>query len=134
MQYIAIEVEPVEADTLRSASRRTFAIVGLAALTLFGVAIGVTRRELRRSAELADREREKRLASLGEMSAVLAHEIKNPLASLKGNAQLLGARRCPPARSRAHQPRRPRRSSSRVKRSFARERIASSTKRCGSRS
>src|SRR5262249_45385570 len=32
---------------------------------------------------------ERRLASLGEMSAVLAHEIKNPLASLKGNAQLL---------------------------------------------
>jgi two-component system sensor histidine kinase HydH len=32
---------------------------------------------------------ERRLASLGEMSAVLAHEIRNPLASLKGNAQLL---------------------------------------------
>ncbi len=29
------------------------------------------------------------LASLGEMSAVLAHEIRNPLASLKGHAQLL---------------------------------------------
>jgi two-component system sensor histidine kinase HydH len=29
------------------------------------------------------------LASLGQMSAVLAHEIRNPLASLKGNAQLL---------------------------------------------
>ncbi len=32
---------------------------------------------------------EKHLATLGEMSAVLAHEIRNPLASLKGNAQLL---------------------------------------------
>ncbi len=30
-----------------------------------------------------------RLAALGTMSAVLAHEIKNPLAALKGNAQLL---------------------------------------------
>jgi two-component system sensor histidine kinase HydH len=29
------------------------------------------------------------LAALGEMSAVLAHEIRNPLASLKGHAQLL---------------------------------------------
>ena len=33
----------------------------------------------------------RRLAALGEMSAVLAHEIRNPLASLKGNAQLLAA-------------------------------------------
>lgn len=30
-----------------------------------------------------------RLASLGRMSAVLAHEIRNPLGSLKGHAQLL---------------------------------------------
>ena len=34
-------------------------------------------------------EEQRRLAVLGEMSAVLAHEIRNPLASLKGHAQLL---------------------------------------------
>jgi len=34
-------------------------------------------------------EEQRRLALLGEMSAVLAHEIRNPLASLKGHAQLL---------------------------------------------
>lgn len=32
------------------------------------------------------------LARLGEMSAVLAHEIRNPLAALKGHAQLLAER------------------------------------------
>jgi two-component system sensor histidine kinase HydH len=32
---------------------------------------------------------ERRLAALGEMTAVIAHEIRNPLASLKGHAQLL---------------------------------------------
>jgi len=91
LQWIALELEPVEADALRSSSRRTLAIAAIGALTLLGVAIAVTRRELRRSADEAGREREKRLASLGEMSAVLAHEIRNPLASLKGNAQLLAA-------------------------------------------
>ncbi len=34
-------------------------------------------------------ERDRRLAALGEMAAVLAHEIRNPLASIKGHAQLL---------------------------------------------
>jgi two-component system, NtrC family, sensor histidine kinase HydH len=91
LQYVALEVEPIEAAAMRTSARRTFVVIALAALTLLGVAIGLTRRELRRSAELAGREREKRLASLGEMSAVLAHEMKNPLASLKGNAQLLAA-------------------------------------------
>ncbi len=38
--------------------------------------------------ELA-RARERHLATLGEMSAILAHEIRNPLTSLKGHAQLL---------------------------------------------
>jgi two-component system sensor histidine kinase HydH len=34
-------------------------------------------------------ERDRTLVTLGEMSAVLAHEIRNPLAALKGHAQLL---------------------------------------------
>ena len=88
---VAMEIEPVQATRIRGAATRTLGIGALAALTLLGVAIALVRRELRRRAEDSARERERRLASLGEMSAVLAHEIKNPLASLKGNAQLLAA-------------------------------------------
>ena len=43
----------------------------------------------RRYALEREAERARHLAALGEMSAVLAHEIRNPLASLKGHAQLL---------------------------------------------
>jgi two-component system sensor histidine kinase HydH len=89
--WLVIEVEPSEADELRAAADRSILIGVIAAVVLFGVAIALVRRELRRQAEDRARERERRLASLGEMSAVLAHEIKNPLASLKGNAQLLAS-------------------------------------------
>lgn len=84
-----IEVEPVQANQLREAATLTLGVGGLAAVALLGVAFVLIRREARRAADAHARERERRLASLGEMSAVLAHEIKNPLASLKGNAQLL---------------------------------------------
>jgi two-component system, NtrC family, sensor histidine kinase HydH len=84
-----IEVEPVQANSLREAASLTLAVGALAAGALLGVAFVLIRREARRQADTRAREHERRLASLGEMSAVLAHEIKNPLASLKGNAQLL---------------------------------------------
>lgn len=88
---VVIEIEPVQATALRGAATLTLGIGALAAASLLGVAIVLVRREARRHAMEREREHERRLASLGEMSAVLAHEIKNPLASLKGNAQLLAA-------------------------------------------
>ena len=86
---VVLELVPVQAAALRDASTLTLGVGALAAASLLGVAIVLVRREARRHAEERKRLHERRLASLGEMSAVLAHEIKNPLASLKGNAQLL---------------------------------------------
>jgi len=87
--HLIVEVETSQAETLRSAATRTVAIGALAAIALLGIAVWLVRRELRRRSQERELERKRRLESLGEMSAVLAHEIRNPLASLKGNAQLL---------------------------------------------
>jgi signal transduction histidine kinase len=44
----------------------------------------------RRTAKMrADMERQRSLAEMGEMAAVLAHEIRNPLGVIKGTAQML---------------------------------------------
>lgn len=84
-----LEFEPVQANSLRASATHSLGIGAIATASLLAVAIVLLRRESRRHANERERERQQRLASLGEMSAVLAHEIRNPLASLKGNAQLL---------------------------------------------
>ncbi len=67
-----------------------------------GILIELQRRERQRSEALASAlAREKHLASLGEMAAGLAHEIKNPLGSIKGSAEILGDDF--PAGSRKHE-------------------------------
>lgn len=86
---LVIEFAPRVADELRGSSSRALAI---GALTAGGMLLGaiVLFRWIRHREGLERRLiEERRLASLGQMSAVLAHEIRNPLASLKGNAQML---------------------------------------------
>jgi two-component system sensor histidine kinase HydH len=89
---MVLEFAPVVAQQLASEATRTFLLSALVAAALFGVSFVFWR--LTAAQEAAERrlEQQRRLGILGEMSAVLAHEIRNPLASLKGNAQLLAER------------------------------------------
>lgn len=89
---VVLEFEPLVAERLTKQATGTFALSAAVAATLLAAALIFWRLTLRQ--ELAERrlEQQRRLGVLGEMSAVLAHEIRNPLASLKGHAQLLAER------------------------------------------
>jgi two-component system sensor histidine kinase HydH len=68
-------------------------LVGVMVVVLLGLSvwqIRTLRRYLRLQEEAA---RQERLAVLGGMAAVLAHEIRNPLGAIKGLAQFLGEKR-----------------------------------------
>ena len=87
--WLVVEFEPRLFPQLMNASRRTLALGSLTSAAVVLLALWVWQSVRRRYAMERETERARHLAALGEMSAVLAHEIRNPLASLKGHAQLL---------------------------------------------
>jgi two-component system sensor histidine kinase HydH len=96
---MVIEFEPILSEqTIRRAfsvlllSSSAAGLLTIAALVMWAAAIREEQAELRSASR-------RHLAQLGEMSAVLAHEIRNPLASLKGHAQLLAEKVYDPALS-----------------------------------
>lgn len=89
---IVIEFDPILARDLLSDADRTFGLAALTGAVLVAVTLLFWRLSVLYDEAEQRNERARRLAMLGEMSAVLAHEIRNPLASLKGNAQLLARR------------------------------------------
>ena len=88
-RQLVLEVDSAAAHALAWRARVTLAVSLLAALVLLGLSAvfwRISRKAEKASAQL---EHDRQLKVLGQMSAVLGHEIKNPLASLKGHVQLL---------------------------------------------
>lgn len=84
-----VEFVPRMAQELRGSAVRTLLSGGVATLALLIAAVIFWKLSLREERAYATNEQKRQLASLGEMAAVLAHELRNPLAALKGHAQLL---------------------------------------------
>jgi two-component system sensor histidine kinase HydH len=89
---LVIEFRPEAALALRARARRDLGVGVTVAVALMLAAAVFWRLSRRAQAVEARLGQQRHLAALGEMSAVLAHEIRNPLASLKGHAQLLAER------------------------------------------
>ena len=86
---VVLELVPVESQRLLAHARLDLTVGIVAALVLMLASAVFWRLSVRAERDAAQLADERHLAKLGEMSAVLAHEIKNPLTALKGHAQLL---------------------------------------------
>jgi len=87
-----MEFEPLVAEQLAGEATNTLLLSFLVAAALIAAAVGFWRLTVLQEQTEHRLEQQRRLGALGEMSAVLAHELRNPLASLKGHAQLLAER------------------------------------------
>ncbi len=90
LRIARIDLDAQAAEFLVSHARHNVAAATLSGLVLVALALYAVW-ATRRAARLEVRQMElEHLAHLGEMSAVLAHEIRNPLGTIKGFAQLIG--------------------------------------------
>jgi len=86
---LTLALHTFRADQVIRRARTGVLVVALLTLSLWLVTLGLMyllRRDERRQREMQRREE---LARLGELGAVMAHEIRNPLAGIKGFAQLI---------------------------------------------
>jgi two-component system sensor histidine kinase HydH len=86
---IVIEFEPLVVQHLSAHVLATLVIGACTALVLLGATVVFWRLSLRAERAATQLERDRQLKRLGQMSAVLGHELRNPLAGLKGHAQLI---------------------------------------------
>lgn len=83
------DFQPLFSAAVERRAGGSFALAMVAGLVLLAALLSLHRAQARAEAAEADAARNRELAAMGTMSAVLAHEIRNPVAALLGNAQLL---------------------------------------------
>ena len=86
---LVVEFEPTLAQGLQVRATAALAVGVGVGVVLVAAALWLVAVLARSEAAEARAVQQRHLARMGEMSAVLAHEIRNPLAALKGHAQLL---------------------------------------------
>jgi two-component system sensor histidine kinase HydH len=99
--YLVVEFEPPVIERLQQELRRISLVAIIASLVLIAFAFALSRTTARLWAARQQAENERRLLELGRASAVIAHELRNPLAVLKGHAQLLAEDLAEPSRTKA---------------------------------
>lgn len=90
---VRVSVSAAVADDLLVPARYTLVMAAVAAGLLGLLALVMYRADGRARRNEQELQRRRALSALGEMAAVLAHEIRTPLGSIKGNAQLVAEER-----------------------------------------
>lgn len=86
-EILRLVLHTTQADRILSDARKMWWTVGAVLLLLWTVAIALERVLTRHLRFQAEAERRERLALIGQMTATLAHEIRNALGSVKGFTQ-----------------------------------------------
>ena len=92
-RILRIALHPAPARQIVYQAQAQFLFVAVVVLVLAGLSAWQVRTLRRYLALQQESARQERFAALGEMAAVLAHEIRNPLGAIKGLAQFLGEKR-----------------------------------------